>query len=334
METDRENVTLSPADAAAVDALFSGEARIAGAGGGGGDEQRQARAEGWLNVLGAAPVPEMRGDLAARTLAAVQADRMVLRPTENVGMPAGGGNGVREEGRAQAWARFRRRAGVIGSMGVAAMLLFMVAIEGLGTIKKSRARVACAGNLHNVALAYGNYCSAGGGELPTLAMPANQNWLYGTSETGAKNNAANLLPLVVGQYLPLTAFFCAGAGLPEAATVHTGHNEMPPISYSYRNLYGVDRPRWDRAHGSIVLADKNPVFVNTSHAGTEEHNSANHDGKGSYVVRADASVTWEISPNIGPDHDNIWTLGSGKDRQIVYKGTEIPASVKDVFVCP
>src|SRR3954447_25893509 len=114
MESDRENVTLSPADAAAVDALLNGEARVAGAVGGGVDEPRQARVEGWLNVLGAAPVPEMRGDLAARTQAAVQADRMVLRPAENVGMPVGGGNGLREGGRAQAWARWRRRAGVIG----------------------------------------------------------------------------------------------------------------------------------------------------------------------------------------------------------------------------
>ena len=66
----------------------------------------------------------------------------------------------------------------------------------------------------------------------------------------------------------------------------------------------------------------------------ENKNSANHGGHGNYVLRADSSVTWETSPNIGPDHDNIWTLGSGKDRQLVYKGTEVPANAKDVIVCP
>jgi hypothetical protein len=68
--------------------------------------------------------------------------------------------------------------------------------------------------------------------------------------------------------------------------------------------------------------------------GVDQKNSENHDGRGTYVLRGDASVTWEVSPNIGPDHDNIWTITSGKDRLAVYSGMEMPASSKDIFVCP
>jgi hypothetical protein len=45
-------------------------------------------------------------------------------------------------------------------------------------------------------------------------------------------------------------------------------------------------------------------------------------------------VTWELSPDIGPDHDNIWTIASGKEPLLVYTGREVPANLHDVFLCP
>ena len=91
---------------------------------------------------------------------------------------------------------------------------------------------------------------------------------------------------------------------------------------------------WDHGRETIVLADKNPLFVAAARADAETGNSPNHDGRGQYVVRADGSVTWEVSPNIGPGRDNIWTVGSGKNQVVTYTGTEVPASLSDVFVCP
>lgn len=327
MDPDREHVTLFPPDAAAVDALLDTppgpNAQVP-------DEQRQrqARAQAWLHVLGTAPAPEMRGDLAARTLAAVQADRMYLRPPTR---PSAADPTV---DRSRTWAQWRRRAAVIGAMGVAAALLVAVAIEGLGTVRKSQARMACAANLHTVGVGFDSYASASSGELPMLPIPPNHNWLYGNSESAAKNNAANLMPLL-GSYVALREFICAGTGATDASKVKVGRNAIDGISYSYRNLYGPEKPRWDHAHSTIVMADRNPVFAAAlARPGVEETNSLNHGGLGSYVLRADIVVTWETSPNIGPDHDNIWTLGSGKERPIIYQGTEVPADANDVFVCP
>lgn len=332
-DIDLNDVTLSPPDAAAVDALLDGpldpsceksEEQL----------QRHTRAKAWLRVVGTAPVPEMPADLAARTLAAVKADCMYLPRAESAGAPEEPAQAVGEaESPSKIWARWRRRAAVIGSMGVAAMLLLAVAIQGFGTIRKSQARMACVSNLRSVALACGNYSSSFGGEMPMLAMPANHNWLYGNVETGARDNDSNLRPLV-GSYIALAQLFCAGAGIPDVSALHVGRNELPAISYSYRNLYGAERPRWDRSHGTIMMADRNPVFAALARPGSEEKNSQNHGGQGNNVMRADATVTWEITPDIGPNHDNIWTLGSGKDRQTHYLGTEVPADVNDVFVCP
>jgi hypothetical protein len=326
MDTDREKLTLSPPDAAALDAVLDGSSEAA-VGSADDHRQRKARVEAWLGVLGAAPVPEMRGDLAARTLAAVQNDRMYVGPA--TGSSSVGG----EEARSKAWARWRWRAAVIGSMGVAAALLLAVALQGLSAVKNAQARTACAGNLHNMGAAFNAYANSAGGDLPMLAMPANRNWLYGNSEDCARNNAANLLPLVNG-YMQMKQLYCAGASMPDSAAMEKGRRELrPEITYSYRNLYGPEKPRWDRANVTIILADKNPVIPNFE-TGSDRRNSTNHGGKGNYILRADASVTWEISPDVGPDHDNIWTIGSGKDRHTRYSGTEQPATVKDVFVCP
>ena len=321
MESGDEKVMLTPADAAAVDALLNGES--------GGEPARKERAEAWLRVLDNSPVPEPAGDLVARTLAAVQADRMRLPGAEEAPTAAAKASRTGTHG---VW---RRRLAEIGAMAVAAALLLAVALEGVGQARKSAARQACAANLQQVATGFGAYGSMGQGELPMLALPANQNWLHGDAEAegAAANNAAHLLPLVTGQYLAVKALFCAGAGVP-AGPITVGRNALPGIGYSYRTMYGADRPKWDGLKTTIVLTDKNPVFEDIQRPEADQKNSPNHDGKGSYVVRADGSVTWETSPNIGPDHDNIWTIGAGKSRLVVYTGREVPASVADVFVCP
>jgi len=65
-----------------------------------------------------------------------------------------------------------------------------------------------------------------------------------------------------------------------------------------------------------------------------QSNSPNHAGKGNYLLCADASVAWFTSPNVGPDHDNIWTIGKANDRLVTYTGREAPLGAKDVFLCP
>ncbi len=310
---DRDvNMRLSDADAAAVDAVLDRD--VAGE----VDSVRRERVQAWLKVLGAGEEPVAPGDLAERTMAAVEGERMKFRrPAETTRAPS----------------RWRRRLAEWGAMSVAAMLFLAVTVEALGQMKKSKARVACQANLMTVGKGFDAYAEGHNEELPMVALASNRNWLHGNGDTGAHNNAAHLLPLVDDGLVPLKAFYCAGAGVPEGALA-TSKNEMPAIGYSYRNMYGSDRPMWDRGHETMVLVDKNPVFSDGARVGAQEKNSPNHDGHGQYVLRADMSVTWETRPNIGPAGDNIWTVGWGKNQVLTYNGTEVPASLLDVFVCP
>ena len=328
MDAENDKLTLSAADAAAADAVLEGTP--------GGDPARRARVESWLKVLDASPMPEPAGDLAARTLERVQADRMRL-PVGPVGGETALAAAPRGRQALAAAPMWRRRMAEFGAMGVAAMLLLAVTFEGLGQARQSAKRTACATNLRLFTTAFGNYgIAAGGGDLPMLAMPANQNWLRGNAPAGgtaAMNNTANLLPLVAGKYLPAAALFCPGAGAgPSPAAV--GTNEAPGAGYSYRDMYVSERPTWDGQRATIVLADKNPVFGDLVRTELEQRNSPNHNGKGSYVLCADGSAPWVTSPNVGPDNDNIWTIGAGRDRLAVYTGREMPVGTRDVFLCP
>jgi hypothetical protein len=88
-EQKQERVTLSAADGAALDAVLAQRAapgiHLAGNGssaGGVEDAERRGRVQGWLNVVGAAAAPVAPGDLVERTLAAVERERMKVRPGE------------------------------------------------------------------------------------------------------------------------------------------------------------------------------------------------------------------------------------------------------------
>jgi hypothetical protein len=320
---------LSSADAAAVDAMVEGEGRAV-------DGARQARVAGWLKALDGAPMPEPAGDLAARTLAAVERETQKEKgKTQNVGGDVIGrvdGKGAAAHRAGARWA-WRRRMAEVGAMAVAACLLLTVTLVAVGQARVSARRTACAGNLKGFGGAFATYAGTRGqGELPMLAMPANGSWLHGDTEGAAGNNAANLLPLVTGQMLEVKALFCPGGGMPEGA-VTASANAMPRIGYSYTDMYAKDKPKWGSST-TIVLGDKNPIFGEVVRPDWADRNSANHERNGNYLLHGDGSISWEGSPNAGPGHDNIWSIGSGKERVLAYTGKEVPVGVADVFLCP
>lgn len=322
---DNQRVTLTEADAAAMDAVLDGQ-------NGAADAARKARVEAWLAVLGTMPVPEPRGDLAQRALAAVGA----IAGEEPMKLAQAGGRQSTETRETRGGWRWRRHMAEYAAMGVAACLLLAVTLVGLNQAKMSNARAVCAGNMRQLGIAFAGYAGNNNGQLPMIAMSANGNWLRGDPATGAKNNAANLIPLLDRGLVKVEALFCKGAGVPKEP-VAVEANALPVIGYSYRNLYGDQPPRWDGSASTIVLTDKNPLFAdgkNGGMSGDENRNSPNHEGHGNYILRADGDVTWDVNPNCGPSGDNIWTLGSGAQRLLVYNGTERPSSSNDVFVCP
>ncbi len=328
-------LTLSPEDAAAVDALLDAHG-IAPA------SPRAARVQQWLNTLSSAPVPQAPTDLAERTLARIRMDRMKLPKAHSAAAVA------EPAPHRPSPFRYLRE---IATMAVAASILGIVVILGVGQARQSGKRVACAANLMSLSTAFASYASVNQEQLPVLGMPMDQNWmdtnriipavplhapLNRTHHTQGvyaamaelRTNSTNMMPLIKATLIRPANLICAGRTINAAAPTPDGI-----LGYSYVDMCTLERPKWDGDHKTIVLGDRNPLF---DPEGTLDPltNSANHAGLGNYLVRADGSTTWETSPNVGPNHDNIWTIGPGPHYRTIYTGTEKPTSPDDVFLCP
>lgn len=340
--------TLSPADAAALDALVehgpSPRPTLTGLLAAEMptppllDPARLARAQAWINLIKSAPAPAPSPDLLARTLAAVQQDRMKLPPRTPAAAPSAAAFPAAEPRAPHRWSR---RLGEYAAMAIAASILVAVLVPGITTARQSAKRVACASNLGFVGQAFDSYSVNNAHELPALALPDDHNWLpqgpglrpIEANRAGHHSNSANLLPLINASYMPAARLLCAGRNVPESTTIDLSASDIPENirGYSYASLYGDLQPHWDGRHSTLILADRNPLFgayvTDNVHA-----NSFNHGGGGNYILRADGAVSWETSPDIGPDHDNIWTIG--KQCQRLYKGTETVSLAGDVFLAP
>jgi hypothetical protein len=325
---ERHPLTLSAADAAALDALLETRARkglrIAGAELA-VDGEREVRVQGWLNVVGACAVPAAPGNLLERTLAAVGEDRMKLQPVLK-------GNGMPASHAEERPVRRRSHLSEVAAVLVAATLLVAVVIPAVGQARQSYRRTLCATNMAGLATGFGAYATDFGKELPNLGVPANHNWLR--PDAGGHTNTANLLPLLNAKYVTPARLVCAGKGLDQNAVATATATDISNCSYSYVNLFGSQRPTWNGNGKTIVLSDRNPLFVKPA-ANTPDDNSFNHGQKGTYLLRADGSVTWEMSPTFGTGsaRDNIWTVGLGTERVVFYTGTEVAAG-GDVFLAP
>ena len=224
------------------------------------------------------------------------------------------------------------------AMFVAAGVLIAVMIPAVAHVRYDYRRTLCAANLSEVKTAMDRYASIWHGELPTLGVSADGNWLHpaearaGGVEEG-HTNTANLLPLILASYITPNRLICPGRDLPAGTAISYTASDIPDSDYSYVNLFGRFRATWDGKDSTIVLADRNPLFCGEAGANAEM-NSRNHEGHGNYVVRGDGHVTWEVSPDIGPGRDNIWTVNDGTQRLLTYTGTETAGSPGDVFLAP
>jgi hypothetical protein len=225
------------------------------------------------------------------------------------------------------WSRW----GEVAAMFIAAALLVSVLIPAVSQARQSYRRTLCATNLAAVGTGFAQYAEAYQHQLPSLATSTDRNWL--APGAGGHTNTANLTPLINASYVPPTRLICAGRGLPDGAAAIPTPTDIQNCSYSYINMFGPVRPTWNGSAGAIILADRNPLFVDNGPADPDS-NSLNHNQKGTYVLRADGHVTWEITPNAGPGRDNIWTVGSGTNRLVKYSGTEVSSSSGDVFLSP
>lgn len=332
---EQHPLTLCEADAAALDAFVEENARgkvttaaLIDAEVKAADPARVTRLRRELAPLGLSPSPEVPGDLLAKTLAAVQADTMRITP-ERVADQA-------EEKRVLRHRLFRRLS-EIGAAAIAASILVAVLIPGISAMRASHQRTLCASNLGNLSNAFAMYATNFSGQLPQLAMPTDGNWLprdVSTATPASHSNTANLLPLVRSGVAQPESMLCAGRQVANASFDIT-KDEIPDDlrGYSYINLIAAPatRPTFDGKHETIVLADRNPLFVDS--LCNPQVASFNHRN-GLYVLRADKSITWETNPNLGPKGDNIWTIRLGEQDARTYRGNETIRLAGDVFLSP
>ena len=332
-EHEERSVTLSAADAAAVDRLLEEgsdaalEELIAVEMRKSADAGRMERVGGWVQTIGSHQAAAVPAGLVERTLAAVEQERGSTEPEAAVPV-------VRS-------AFFSRRFAEYGAMAIAASVLIAVLIPGISQARFNAKRYACAQNLGAMGRAFEQYAAVAGGELPSLAMPADHDFrpreLAAATETN-HSNTANLIPLVRGNFAKVQALACPGRVLGNVAAVawNAGMSEIPEElrGYSYASLMGAFRPRWDHVGANIVLADRNPLF-SAADGKDALGNSTNHGRDGNYILRANGAVDWEHSPNVGPNRDNIWTVAYKLDPATqVYDGTEAPRVAGDVFLAP
>jgi hypothetical protein len=287
-----------------------------------------ARAQAWLNVLAKHPVPSPTPDLLEKTHAAVQAERMKLPASSDiVASPS------RRVAASSHPSFFRRHLKDVAAMLVAACILVAVIIPSVTHISLSYRRTLCAANLSTVGINIQQYTADNASQLPALANMTGDNWFQPSS--GGHTNTANLFPLVLARYTPSQRLHCPGDGYAESAPAAVSNVDIPDCGYSYTNLFGPVRRTWDGKNSSIILADKNPLFVVNNRTVSSDKNSPNHGGYGQYCLRADRSVTWETNPNVGPAKDNIWTVStSPNQRLLTYTGTETPTNPNDIFLAP
>jgi hypothetical protein len=323
-------VTLSPEDAAAVDAILDvpadGEETTA-------DPMRIERAQEWLTALSTHRVEQPPMDLLQRTLDAVESDPMV-KIGASVQMPA---PTVRARSHA-----FSRRLVEYAAMAIAASVLLMVLIPGIGQARDTAKRVACADNLRIVGGAFEGYGKDNSGSLPSLASPVGGSWKAMDPAQATEtehSNTANLLPLLRKQYLAEPSRLACpalAATVPAGWTAAAGDVPDAYRGYSYVNMFAAQKPQWDHRTTTVVLADRNPIFTAEGCKSVHE-NSHNHAGKGSMVLYADASARWQTTPDVGPGGDNIWTVaGLPKQPELAsaYSYREAPADLNDVFLAP
>ncbi|MCC6970486.1 MAG: hypothetical protein IT434_09715 [Phycisphaerales bacterium] len=209
-------------------------------------------------------------------------------------------------------------------------------------------RLACTGNLRDVAGAMGQYANQYRDSMPIATASLGGGggdqrwWNVGTSSS----NSANLYTLVRGGFASLRALACPGN--PSACCEMRDPSAidwkcLDEVSFSYQIQKGSESSRLREPSRTAVLADRSPVVRRAVAGGViyPFENSCNHGRQGQDVLFADGSVVWHSTPVLS-NGDNIW-LPRAIEEQIraammsvdpTLKGVETPESSADAFLGP
>ena len=172
---------------------------------------------------------------------------------------------------------------------VAAVLLIGVSVmwPTFSFMRQRSMDSACANNMRQLAVAFGQYAYDNNSNLPVAMAGPFGGW-------DTLRNVLNLEPLVQGNY-------CQGGHLN-----CPGHHEAGP-SYSYRWFVPAGQSIWGGPRATVVLGDRNPI-VDAARSGRYMpplSMSINHAGRGQNVLASDGGTLWLEEPVFGRG-DNIW----------------------------
>lgn len=284
-----------------------------------------------IHALAQMPPVEPPVDLTRRTVAAA-GNASVLRLTPHAGKSMLTNTRLK----ARTW---DPRKADIAVMLIAAALLLTVTLFQLNKARTLSVQTDCANNLAMLGTAFGQYAQANSGLLPRIAVPADHDWLprdmTGPARRAANAhcNLANLAPMLNARtrYTAWTRMICPAVA-PGTGVSGTGnHPAWSNVGYSYIDELSSYHHHWAQGGHVAIMADRNPLFYGGG-VGQINVNSWNHARRGQNVLYDDGSVFWTRAPDVGPKHDNIWTLGN--PPILVYSGREEPASRNDIILVP
>lgn len=287
-----------------------------------------------LSPLDQYELPPARSDLASRIMAAVDAERGILKfptssskalPTEaEMGPGAGPVLPLRE---------------LIGL--AAAVLLFVgILVPGYRTARNSSQRAICADNMRQLGVGYQGYAEANSAFFPFVAAaPQGASWVpTQQGDVQPFSNSQHAWLLVKHRYAPSSAFVCPSrpSDSPMTAEDVANRNDFPSVyNNSYTtNLMTAARAQQEFQPANPLAADMTPLLDqdrNLISDGQIPLNSASHgNSRGQNVLRANLGVNWSTTPNVGVDSDDIYRV-IGIKR---YTGQERPQLRSDAFLVP
>ncbi len=280
--------------------------------------------------------PSVPADLAERVVAHVHANAdalRVVRPADSL---------TRTIEREQ---RLRLYHGSLRDiLAIAAVIVLMV---GLGVpsvlhVRSRNQRIGCSQNLAQLGQSMQRYAASHASNLPFAGWEPTMRWKpTADGRATLAHNRRHMYPLLQGAFVQNPRIFICPSrwDVPMAANDVSRHQTFPEsrnVSYAYYNMAGV-RPTLEDDPTLPILSDDNPLFEDgtpliefrrRTSSDPTQINSGAHRAAGQNVLSLDGGVRWRVTPLVGIEQDNIWTLEGVSS----YTGAEGPQSTTDAHL--
>jgi len=227
-------------------------------------------------------------------------------------------------------------------VGLAAAILLFVGffLPRYRSARLASQQLACANNLRMIGNGFASYAETFGNQWPYAGpAPIGASWLRSAPPGVPRaDNSAHVFRLVRGRFVLPPAFVCPGRRNDrpvDAASIGICESFPAACNNSYSTNFVTSPWRKDEFDATMPLAaDMSPLAEEQRlriDARLLPPNSRSHGSPGGQnVLRADVSVRFFRSPNVGLENDDIYRLIGVQE----YTGTERPSLRSDAFLIP